>query len=104
MPSSIPYFFPQGVLLLLLCASWVALVGFLAAQAIARQRLHVPLPPTTVESIYHTLHEATLLLATVEQRLAGLEQHAAHEREIRTLMLERLNARSRSPRKAAPPE
>lgn len=82
----------------------MALAGVALAGAAARATPQHRSAPRAVESLYHTLHEATLLLAQVEQRLVALEQHATHEREIRTLMLERLNARSRAPRKAAPPE
>lgn len=49
--------------------------------------------------IYHALHETTTMLAHVVQRLDALEGHAQHNREVQTLMLERLSTRSRTTRK-----
>lgn len=54
-----------------------------------------------VERIYAALHEASTALGAIEQRIGALERHAEHEREIRTLMLEKLVARSRTTRKTA---
>ncbi|NJN65568.1 MAG: hypothetical protein HC884_02070 [Chloroflexaceae bacterium] len=54
-----------------------------------------------VERVYAALHEASTALAGIERRISALERHAEHEREIRTLMLEKLVARSRTARKTA---
>jgi len=57
-----------------------------------------------IGGIYHTLQETSAALTSLEQRIAAIERHAEHEREIRTLMLERLSPRTRSTRKTPPRE
>ncbi len=51
--------------------------------------------------VSYTLRTMDTTLNEMEQRLQALERHAEHEREIRTLMLERLTTRSRTTRKTS---
>ncbi len=85
---------------MLVYGPWLVLVVAALPWLVRVVRALMLMEPRGSGDMGYTLRTMDTTLSDIEQRLRGLERHAEHEREIRTLMLERLTTRSRTPRKS----